>query len=173
MDSEIYFFWTGYKPILRIIIVGTITYLGIIILMRFAGKRTFANMNSLDFIITVAIGSAYGRILTAREVTVSEAIAAFALLVTIKFVLTEIEVYIKKLSSIITPDPVLLFYRGTFYDNRLKKERLRRDDVLVQMRKQSIKSIDDVEAIILESDGKFSVIRKSGEEDNITYKELC
>ncbi|MFI7742547.1 hypothetical protein [Kocuria rhizosphaericola] len=38
-------------------------------------------MNSFDFVITVAIGATFGRVLTARSIPLLEAVTAFALLV--------------------------------------------------------------------------------------------
>jgi uncharacterized membrane protein YcaP (DUF421 family) len=74
------------EPILRILVVGSIIYLGIIFLLRVSGKRTLASMNAFDFIVTVAMGSAYGRILTAKQVSVAEVIVTFVLLVSLQHI---------------------------------------------------------------------------------------
>lgn len=91
MDKVI-IFWSGWEPILRILIVGTLTYIGIIILLRVSGKCTLASMNAFDFIITITMGSAFGRILTAKKVSIAESLTAFLLLVVLQFILSYIEV---------------------------------------------------------------------------------
>ncbi|CAN5815308.1 hypothetical protein BH23GEM7_BH23GEM7_39940 [soil metagenome] len=75
------FFFGGWEPMLRIVVVGTLGYIALLLLLRLAGKRTLAQMNAFDFVVTVAIGASFGRILTARSVALAEAVAAFTLLV--------------------------------------------------------------------------------------------
>jgi uncharacterized membrane protein YcaP (DUF421 family) len=48
---------------LRFTVVDTLTYMGIVLLLRIMGKRYLLSMNAFDFIITVAMGSAFERIL--------------------------------------------------------------------------------------------------------------
>jgi uncharacterized membrane protein YcaP (DUF421 family) len=172
MEKQLPLFWNGFEPLLRIIVVGSITYLGIVILMNLGGKRTIANMNALDFVITVAIGSAFGRILTAKQVTVSEAVVAFILLVSIKFLVGKIELHFHKFARFITPQPKILYYKGKFYDQNLKKEKINKRDLDSELRKKSIISIEKVEAIILESNGDFSILSKSDFPHKDVLKDL-
>lgn len=79
-------------------------------------------MNAIDFIVTIAIGSAYGRILTTQEVSVSEAITAFFTLIVIQYIISKVEVHFRKLTRKITPQPRLLFYKGHFCNKNLKKK---------------------------------------------------
>jgi uncharacterized membrane protein YcaP (DUF421 family) len=116
MNNQTFIFWNGFEPLFRIVLVGSITYIGIILLMKLGGKRTLANMNALDFVITVAIGSAFGRILTAEQVSVSEALTAFVLLVTIKYLVAKIEANYRNIAKWITPQPRILYYKGMFYE---------------------------------------------------------
>lgn len=69
----VHFFFNGWQPIVRIVVVGTLGYVTLILLLRVSGKRTLAQLNSFDFIITVALGASFGRILTARTVALAEA----------------------------------------------------------------------------------------------------
>lgn len=172
MDDQVVIFWTGFKPLIRIVLVSLVTYIGVTILMKHAGKRTLASMNALDFIITVAIGSAFGRILTAQQVSISEAMTAFCMLVFIKMGIAQIELKFRKFAKFITPQPTLLFYNGKFFDSKLKKERIHKNDLYSELRKKSVNSFDQVEAIILESSGQFSILTKSENNKSDTLKGL-
>lgn len=170
--DKINFFYNGFEPILRIIIVGTITYIAIILLIRISGKRTLATMNGFDFIITITIGSAFGRIITAQNIPIAEAFTAFALLVTLQTLVSWLKLRSSKFGDIITAPPTLLFYQGRFINENLKKERVKEDEVKSAVREQRIGSMNEVEAVIFESTGSFSVIKKSGRDNASTFSHI-
>ena len=166
------FFWNGIEPIWRILVVGSLTYFFMIFTLRVSGKRTLANMNAFDFIVTVAIGSAYGRILTARKVALAEAFTTIVLLVVLQFVVSWLEVRSKRFSRLITSDPTLLYHKGRFLRENLRKERIVESKLLAAARKEGFGGLEDVEAIILETDGNLSVIKKSSSGGPSTLKEV-
>ena len=56
------FFDTWYQ-VVRILIVGTLGYIGLLVLHRISGKRTLSKLNAFDFIVTVAFGSTLATLL--------------------------------------------------------------------------------------------------------------
>lgn len=135
--------------------------MGIIVLLRMSGKRTLASMNAFDFIITITMGSAFGRILTAKTVSVAESLTTFLLLVSLQYIFSFIEVRSSFFSKLITSQPTLLFHGGNLLEKNMRKERVRKDDLLGAVRKKGLSGLDKVETIILETDGSFSVIKKT------------
>ena len=157
---------------MRTVVVGTLTYISIITILRISGKRTLAKMNAFDFVITVALGSAYGRILTAKQVSLAEAITTFALLAILQFVVSKLENKSKWFYQLVTSQPTLLYYRGQFMESAMRKQRVRKDSLLGTVRQNKFSSLEQVEAIILETDGSFSVLRKQEDTDQTTYKSI-
>lgn len=158
---------------LRIGVVGTLGYISIILILRIAGKRTLSSMTAFDFVIAVAIGSAFGRILTAKGVAVSEAIVAFVLLALLQYLMSLLEIRSALFRKFITSNPTILFYKGDFIEKKLRQERVNKLDLLKAVRKKGFGSLKDVEAIILETDGAVSVIGKSRTEaDHSSFQVL-
>lgn len=170
--DDVVFFWNGWEPLLRTIVVGTLTYISIIFILRISGKRTLAKMNAFDFVITLALGSAYGRILTAKQVSVAEAITTFALLALLQFIVSSLENKSRWFYQLVTSQPTLLYYRGRFLDKAMRKQRVRKESLLGTVRKKKYSSLEEVEAIILETDGSLSIIGKSPQTDQSSYQEL-
>jgi uncharacterized membrane protein YcaP (DUF421 family) len=171
MDNVV-FFWSGWEPILRIFVVGIVTYVGLILLLRLSGKRTLTRMTAFDFVITIAIGSAFGRILTASIVSISEAITAFILLVLLQTIFSFLEVRSKKFKKFTTTPPTLLFYNGEYLRKNMRKSRIREDELLSAIRKKSFGSLNEVKAVVFETDGSFSIVRKSDSVDHLTYDDF-
>ena len=55
--------------------------------------------------------------------------------------------------------PSLLLYRGGFCEREMQRQRVSPDELKAAMRSAGLGDLDDVGAVVLETDGTFSVIR--------------
>ena len=156
--SNVTFFFGGWAPILRILVVGTLAYGALVALQRIGGKRTLSQMNAFDFLITVALGASFARILTARSVALAEAVTAFALLVALQFVVAALRQRSRSVERALTASPTLLFFRGDFQRNEMQRERVTEAELIGAVRQNGFGSMHNVEAIILEANGKLAVV---------------
>ena len=62
--------------------------------------------------------------------------------------------------QLIKAKPSLLVYQGQFLYNVMKRERVAKGEVLAAMRAKGVAATEDVGAVILETDGSFSVIQE-------------
>lgn len=152
--------WNG---IMRTILAGAIAYAALILLVRISGKRTLSKMNAFDLIVTVALGSTLATILLSGDTPLAEGVLALALLVLLQFVITWLSVRSKTLSRLVKAEPRLMFHRAEFLWGAMKEERVKKEELLQAMRSQGISRLEQVEAVVLETDGSFSVVEKSGD----------
>jgi len=152
------FYFVGWEPLIRIVVVGTVMYITLVVFLRLSRSRTLSSMNGFDFIITVAIGSAFGRALTAKTVALAEAVVAFGLLIALQYLVTWIQVRWPFFGQAVTNPPALLYFRGEFIDQSMRRQRVRKSELESAVRKKKFGSLDEIEAIVLESSGDFSVI---------------
>jgi len=153
-------FFDNWADLTRILIVGVFAYAGIVFLQRVTGKRTLSKMNAFDFIVTVALGSALATVLLSRDITLAEGLLGFALLMGLQFVVTWLSNRSKTVLQVVKSSPRLLFYRGEFLRDAMHQERVVEEEILQAVRSSGIASLDDVEAVVLETDGSFSVINR-------------
>lgn len=161
--SDIVYFFAGWEPLGRILIVGTAMYVLLLVMLRLSGSRSLSNMHSFDFIVTVAIGSAFGRALTAKSVALAEAVVAFLLLITLQYVVAWVRTRSSAFSAVVTNSPRLLYYRGRFLREAMGEARIVEAELRSAVRKQKLGSMESVEAIVLESSGELSVITALGD----------
>ena len=157
--TDVSFFFGGWDAIARVLLVGTLGYAALVLLLRVSGKRTLAQMNAFDFVITVALGAAFGRVITAQEVALAEAVTAFALLIALQVVVGWMQLRSPRFARIVSAPPVLLYYRDNFRQDAMRRSRITRDQVRRAVREEGFGSLEAVEAVILEADGRFSVLR--------------
>lgn len=140
--------------------VGTLGYIAVIAFLRVSGKRTLSKWNSFDFVVTIAFGSILSAIILAKETTpFLQATLAFGLLVVYQFSLTWLSARSSIVQKLIKSEPSLLFYQGHFREQALKKQRVSKGEVLAAVRSQGIGDVTKVGAVVLETDGSFSVIK--------------
>lgn len=151
-------FFSGWSGIWRTLLVGVCAYLSLVVLLHVSGKRTLSKLNAFDLVITVAFGSTLASALTSQRVSLAQCVAAFALLVIMQFILTWLAVRSKKVESLIKASPTLLFYKGSFLQDVLKKQRVTEEEIRAVVRKNGHASIDTIAAVVMETDGTFSVI---------------
>ena len=154
-------FFSGWSAILRILIVGVLSYAALVLMLRVSGNRTLSKMHAYDLVVTVALGSVLASVILSKDVALAEGLTAFALLIGLQVLITWLTVRSPAIGDLVKADPVLLFYQGRFIRGQMRRSRVVEDEVRAVTRQQGIASLDDVEAVVLESDGTFSVVQRS------------
>lgn len=154
-------FFDNWQTLMRTLLVGFLAYAGVVCLLRLSGRRTLSKMNAFDLIVTVALGSTLATILLNRNVTLTEGMLAFALLIGLQFVVTWTSVRVRWVRRLVTGEPALLFYQGEFLPRALRSARVTEDEVRASIRSAGLLSLRDIEAVVLETDGSFSVVEHS------------
>lgn len=147
--------WTD---LIRVFAVGAPAYAILVLLLRISGKRTLSKLNAFDLVITVAMGSTLATILLSPNVSLSEGVAALALLVLLQFLITWTSVRSARLRRLIKSEPTLLFYRNQYLHEALRRERITQAEVLAALRAQGFADLASVGAVVLETDGSLTAI---------------
>lgn len=169
---DVIFFYRGIEPIIRILVVGTLTYIILLLLLRISGQRTLAQMKGFDFIVTIAIGSTFGRLLTATGVSLAESATALFLLIGLQYLVAWLTTKSSAFTKFATNEPVLLYFQGQFLRDRMKAQRVTQKELMGVVRQQGIGSLNKVEAIVMEASGKFAVVEKERSGDNSALDRL-
>ncbi|NRS88437.1 uncharacterized membrane protein YcaP (DUF421 family) [Flavobacterium sp. 7E] len=151
-------FFSNWYSIIRIIIITIIAYPALILILRISGKRTLSKMNAFDLIITIAIGSIFATVILSKDVSLSEGILAFAMLVFFQYLITYFSSRNKKISKLVKSSPTLMAYKGQLLKTNMLDERIDEDEIWAIIRKKGYSALEETVAIVLETDGSLSVI---------------
>ncbi|SDK49708.1 DUF421 domain-containing protein [Sediminibacillus albus] len=157
------FSWTS---IGRVAFIGFLAYIALILLLRMTGKRTLTKLNAFDLVVTVAIGSTLATILLNKNVSLMQGVTALATLIFLQFIFAWSSIRSRFINQLIKSEPKLLFYQGQFFKESMRKERIQQIEIWQAARTKGISSMDEVEAVILETDGSMSLIKKSNNQKN-------
>ena len=151
-------FFNGWSVLGRTLLIGVLAYVSLVFMLRVSGKRTLAKMNAFDLVVTVAIGSTLATIVLSKSVALAEGLLALALLIGMQFAISWSSTRMPWLRRVVTGEPRLLLRDGTMLDEALRDARVTREEVRAAVRAAGIGDLGDVAAVVLETDGSFSVI---------------
>lgn len=151
----------SWAEILRVLIIGSVSYAALVVVLRVSGKRTLGQLNAFDFIITVAIGSTLATILLSSDVAFFEGLTALALLAGLQFVIARASAHVPGARAAVTARPVALVISGELRHDQLLRNRLSESEVLQAVRSTGSGDLSDVAAVVLETNGTLSVIPQS------------
>jgi uncharacterized membrane protein YcaP (DUF421 family) len=161
-------FFDSWETLVRTAIVGGLAYIVLLCLLRTSGKRTLSKMNAFDFVVTVAIGSTLATILLNKEVALAEGALAFGVLIAMQYVVAWLSVRSKIVERCVKSEPALLLRHGEPLRNAMLKERVSHNELESAVRKAGFADFTEIEQVILETDGTFSVISRQSSGPAVT-----
>lgn len=154
-------FFESWFEFIRVLVSAVLAYLALIVWLRISGKRVLSKWNAFDFVITIALGSVLATVLLSKEVALAEGILAFVVLISLQFMITWLAVRSSVVERLIKAQPTMLLSKGKFLQGALKSQRVTKSEIRAAVRGAGIAALEEVEAVVLETDGSFSVVRHS------------
>lgn len=151
-------FFQGWTDIVRTLIVGALAYVFLVVSLRISGKRTLAKLNAFDLVVTVAFGSILASILLSEDVALAEGATALALLIALQYGVTSISVRSRRFARAMRSEPTLLLRDGAPLPQAMRRARVTQEELDAVLRTEGGKTLETASAVILETDGSFSVI---------------
>jgi len=147
--------------LLDVVVVGTLAYAWLVLLLRVSGKRTLAQLNAFDFIVTVALGSTLASVTLTGSIAWAEGAAALTLLAALQFIAAAFSRRFPWARRTLTSEPTVLLRDGVPIEAAMRAERITQDSLCAAVRSSGIGGLDLVAAVILETNGGLSVVASS------------
>ena len=154
-------FFKDWKSLGHVALCTVIAFLTLFAFVRIAGKRTLANLNAFDFVVTVALGSTLSYMMLAM-VPIIEGTLVLLLIIGMQYVFAWMAKGSKKMEKIINSIPSLLYYNGTFLQEAMAREAITVEEIYSVVRKSGTERMEDIKAVVMELNGEITVVKKSG-----------
>ena len=170
MDVSSWFF-DSYATLLKTVVVGLACYASLIMMLRASGKRTLSKMNMFDFVVTVALGSVMASTLISDGVTYLQGVTAFATLILAQYVVTFLSVRSRGFERLVKSDPTILYYKGRYLEDAMRRERVPKSEVLGAIRQSGQGAPAEIAAVLLESSGELIVMNEVEDDQTVTLEQ--
>jgi uncharacterized membrane protein YcaP (DUF421 family) len=154
-----------------ILVIGS--YVGLVVILRISGKRTLSKMNAFDLVVTVALGSTLATISLSKDTALLQGLLVLALLIGMQYAVAWLSVRSERVQQLVKSEPALLFHRGEFLSRGMNRERVTREEVLAAIRAEGCTDLKQVRAVVLETDGSFSVMKEQTGAGVNALEQVC
>ncbi len=133
-------------------------YVGLIVLTRLGGLRSFSKMSSFDFAVTVAIGSVLASSVVTKEPALLQALAALTTLYILQIGLAAARERWGPVATAVDNQPLLLMAGPTILQDNLRLAKVTQADLRAKLREANVMSYEQVHAVVFEATGDISVL---------------
>ena len=135
-------------------------YLSIGLLYRLMGKREVAELSIMDLIVSIFIAQIASIAIENYDKSILVSILPIVILVTLQILISKVELNSDKARRIIDGASSMIITKGKVNFKEMLKQRYNIEDLLGQLREKGIKSIEEVDYAILETNGRLSIFKK-------------
>ncbi len=151
-------FFTDWSSLYGPAVTALIMFPVLIALIRIFGKRSTSKLNNFDWIVTVAIGALTASSIAFSEVTIAVALLVIVLLLSLQWVVTHLVERSRALENAVQENASVLVFKGQLLDDVKESERVSKKEIDAAIRQAGLTRLNQVYALILESNAEFSVI---------------
>ncbi|MEP7370095.1 MAG: YetF domain-containing protein, partial [Dermatophilaceae bacterium] len=146
-------------------------YIGLAIIMRLAGKRQLAQLNSFDLIVMLLLSNVVQNAVIGPDNSLTGGLLGAAVLVGFNAIWERIATISNRTTRIFEGTPTRLVTDGRILEKQVRRTGLRDPEVVSAVRHQGANNLGQVHRATLEPGGSISV-ELSREAENATYGEL-
>lgn len=139
---------------------GIVMFFIALILIRVSGRRSFGVRSPLDNIITISLGAIMSRAVVGASDFIPVVVCCFAIVLMHRLVGWLIATS-KPFGPFIEGQKILLFDKGHFLHQEMKRALVCQEDVMQGVRKSALtEDMDSIERVYMERNGDITAIKK-------------
>ena len=123
------------------------------------GKREIGQLGIIDLIVSILIAELVAISIENSKDSIFFTVIPIILLVVLELLLAFISIKSRTFRTVFGGKPSLIIVNGTVNYKEMVRQRYSMDDLLLSLRQNSIKSIDEIEYAFLEPNGKLSIFK--------------
>jgi uncharacterized membrane protein YcaP (DUF421 family) len=135
-------------------------YLTLALLLRLAGKRDLAQLNSFDLVVMLLLSNVVQNAVIGNDLSLAGGIFGAAILVAINAIVVRASAASPPLARIFEGKETRLVTDGRYDDSALRREGLRRADLDAAMKRQGAPDVSEVQEATLGTGGAVVVVLK-------------
>ena len=137
-------------------------YLAMALLLRLAGKRDLAQLNSFDLVVVLLLSNVVQNAVIGPDNSLLGGLIGAAVLIAVNAAVVRTVTSTDKLETLAQGSSTVLARDGAWDKGQLRKEGIREADLEAVLRRQNAYKVDDVAKVTLEPGGTFVVTLRPG-----------
>lgn len=164
--------WAGTSSVLSMLVSALGIYAALLLFTRLSGLRSFSKMSSFDFAITVALGSILASTILSKNPALLTGAAALAALYLIQYGVARGRRTSAWVEQVVDNEPRVLMAGDRVLAHNMRAARITEGDLNSKLRLAGITHRTQVLAVVLESTGDVSVMRRAEDIDPRLFRDV-
>jgi uncharacterized membrane protein YcaP (DUF421 family) len=136
----------------------TAIYGFMMVVFRFAGKRTLKDITVFDFVLLLVLSEGVQQALTSDDFSTVNAWVIIATFLALNIAMSLLKRRFRWLDRLLDGEPLIIVRNGVALEERMAKERVDLDEVMEAARQSGLESLDQIKYAVLERNGSISII---------------
>ncbi|HEX2894548.1 MAG TPA: YetF domain-containing protein [Marmoricola sp.] len=149
--------------VLEIFVRGTIVYLVLFLMLRLVLKRQRGGVAFTDLLVIVLVADAAQNAMAGQYNSLPDGLLLVAVIIGWAYTLDWLGYRVPWVQRLLNPRGVHLVRDGHVVRHTMRKENITDEELRSELRTQGVDDLDEVDEVILEGDGRVSVVRKDRE----------
>lgn len=132
-------------------------YFFIFVIYRLMGKREIGQLSIIDLVVSILIAELVAISIEQHKESMFLTVIPILILVGLEILCSYISMKSNKFREVLEGKPSLIINKGVLNFKELIKQRYTLHDLLLELRQNGIKNIEDIEYAVLENNGKLSI----------------
>lgn len=155
--------------ILIVVLRSMFFYIFLLIIYKIMGKREVGQLGIIDLSVSLLISQIIAIAIENNKQSIWLSIMPILTLVVLEVVFTYLTLKMPFLNNIMHEKPSVIIKEGKLMFKEMVRQRYALDELLTELRSNSVRSIEEVEYAILEGDGNLSVFPYSKGREKTPY----
>lgn len=148
------------QPFLETFVRGSILYLALVLLLRFALKREAGQLGMPDLLVLVLLGDASQNAMAGHYTSITDGLLLVLTLVFWSVALNWLSYRFRPIGRLLTPGALTLVRDGRMLRRHMHRELITEDELMSQLRLQGVDDLSAVREARMEGDGRISVVTR-------------
>lgn len=164
-----FLFKGGFRLDIAIRTIASFVFL--LILTRFLGKKQISHITLFNYITGITFGSIAASTAVDTQISAKNGLTGLVIWTILTFIVGKLSLQFPKVRVLLDGEPTIVIKKGKILEKAMASMHVNMDDLSMLLREKDIFSIKEVDYAILEPHGRLSVFKKA-ENEHVTKKDM-
>jgi uncharacterized membrane protein YcaP (DUF421 family) len=147
-------------PWWEFVLRGAVCYIGLLLLLRLTGKRSFGEMSPFDIVVLIIVGGALRSAMVGKDASLLGPFIVVATILVIDMLIGAIAARSPGFDRLLEGRSVLLVRNGREIDSALRRNGISEAAFQRELRSKELRGVEQVEEARLEANGRISFLKR-------------
>lgn len=144
-----------------VVVRAACMYVLVLLVTRIVGRRELASLEPFDLVLLIVIGDLVQQGVTQSDYSFTGLMLAVGTIAVLQAGTSWAGFRSKKAMLVLEGEPIVVLQDGKLLEKNIHRERLTKQEVETEARRQNIEALEDCAWVILETNGELTFIKKS------------